>query len=292
MCCCSPWLTFSCKHNLLITLASLSMLTACSPSLPGAPCSVIVLAEGRLLNLGCATGHPSFVMSCSFTNQVGARWGLCLGADWLSRLAMRGTRLQASAPNWCCLPCLCLPLRLQPPPAPSVPLPTGDCAAGAVERAQQRQVREEGLRAAQAPGREGGRQTALRAGCTWLPPSRTVAPHAPELQSGTLFAPGGMLNLFAVLKLQWKLSADTPKLRPRPAPRQVAALHLAKLGAKLTKLSADQAAYINVPVEGPYKPAHCKFSGGRRAKMHGLFREVQAGKCRAKRSPGCAAAHI
>lgn len=30
---------------------------------------VIVLAEGRLLNLGCATGHPSFVMSCSFTNQ-------------------------------------------------------------------------------------------------------------------------------------------------------------------------------------------------------------------------------
>jgi adenosylhomocysteinase len=34
---------------------------------------VIVLAEGRLLNLGCATGHPSFVMSCSFTNQVVAQ---------------------------------------------------------------------------------------------------------------------------------------------------------------------------------------------------------------------------
>ena len=32
--------------------------------------SVIVLAEGRLLNLGCATGHPSFVMSASFSNQV------------------------------------------------------------------------------------------------------------------------------------------------------------------------------------------------------------------------------
>lgn len=32
--------------------------------------SVIMLAEGRLLNLGCATGHPSFVMSCSFTNQT------------------------------------------------------------------------------------------------------------------------------------------------------------------------------------------------------------------------------
>ena len=31
--------------------------------------SIIVLAEGRLVNLGCATGHPSFVMSSSFTNQ-------------------------------------------------------------------------------------------------------------------------------------------------------------------------------------------------------------------------------
>ncbi len=35
--------------------------------------SIIVLAEGRLLNLGCATGHPSFVMSASFTNQVMAQ---------------------------------------------------------------------------------------------------------------------------------------------------------------------------------------------------------------------------
>ena len=31
---------------------------------------LIVLAEGRLVNLGCATGHPSFVMSASFSNQV------------------------------------------------------------------------------------------------------------------------------------------------------------------------------------------------------------------------------
>ena len=31
--------------------------------------SIIILAEGRLVNLGCATGHPSFVMSTSFTNQ-------------------------------------------------------------------------------------------------------------------------------------------------------------------------------------------------------------------------------
>jgi adenosylhomocysteinase len=38
--------------------------------------SIIVLAEGRLVNLGCATGHPSFVMSSSFTNQVLAQLAL------------------------------------------------------------------------------------------------------------------------------------------------------------------------------------------------------------------------
>src|SRR5262249_13874162 len=36
----------------------------------GATKSILVLAEGRLMNLGCATGHPSFVMSSSFTNQT------------------------------------------------------------------------------------------------------------------------------------------------------------------------------------------------------------------------------
>ena len=37
---------------------------------------LIVLAEGRLVNLGCGTGHPSFVMSNSFTNQVMAQMEL------------------------------------------------------------------------------------------------------------------------------------------------------------------------------------------------------------------------
>ncbi len=43
--------------------------------------SILILAEGRLLNLGCATGHPSFVMSASFTNQVMAQVELHLHAD-------------------------------------------------------------------------------------------------------------------------------------------------------------------------------------------------------------------
>src|SRR5881396_2432539 len=43
--------------------------------------SVMILAEGRLLNLGCATGHPSFVMSASFTNQVLAQLDLKKHAD-------------------------------------------------------------------------------------------------------------------------------------------------------------------------------------------------------------------
>lgn len=42
---------------------------------------VILLAEGRLVNLGCATGHPSFVMSNSFTNQVLAQLELWLSAE-------------------------------------------------------------------------------------------------------------------------------------------------------------------------------------------------------------------
>ena len=45
--------------------------------------SIIILAEGRLVNLGCATGHPSFVMSMSFTNQVLAQMELHANADSL-----------------------------------------------------------------------------------------------------------------------------------------------------------------------------------------------------------------
>jgi adenosylhomocysteinase len=47
--------------------------------------SIIVLAEGRLLNLGCATGHPSFVMSNSFTNQVLAQIELYTHQDFYER---------------------------------------------------------------------------------------------------------------------------------------------------------------------------------------------------------------
>jgi adenosylhomocysteinase len=46
----------------------------------GSKHSILVLAEGRLMNLGCATGHPSFVMSTSFTNQVLAQLEL-----WIER---------------------------------------------------------------------------------------------------------------------------------------------------------------------------------------------------------------
>ncbi len=46
---------------------------------------VLILAEGRLLNLGCATGHPSFVMSASFTNQVMAQMELHTNTDAYER---------------------------------------------------------------------------------------------------------------------------------------------------------------------------------------------------------------
>jgi len=43
--------------------------------------SILILAEGRLMNLGCATGHPSFVMSTSFTNQTIAQLDLWFNAN-------------------------------------------------------------------------------------------------------------------------------------------------------------------------------------------------------------------
>jgi adenosylhomocysteinase len=47
--------------------------------------AIVVLAEGRLMNLGCATGHPSFVMSCSFTNQVLAQMDLHASAQFMDK---------------------------------------------------------------------------------------------------------------------------------------------------------------------------------------------------------------
>ncbi|GBG59304.1 hypothetical protein CBR_g32317 [Chara braunii] len=99
---------------------------------------IILLAEGRLMNLGCATGHPSFVMSCSFTNQVIAQLEL-----WKER----GT--------------------------------------GKYEK-----------------------------------------------------------KVYVL---------------PKHLDEKVAALHLPKLGVKLSKLTEEQAAYINVPVDGPFKPAHYRY---------------------------------
>jgi adenosylhomocysteinase len=98
--------------------------------------SILILAEGRLLNLGCATGHPSFVMSASFTNQV-----------------------------------------------------------------------------------------------------------------------------LAQLEL-WQNQAKYEKrvyMLPKHLDEEVARLHLAKLGVKLTRLTPKQAEYIGVPVDGPYKPDHYRY---------------------------------
>lgn len=107
--------------------------------------SVLVLAEGRLLNLGCATGHPSFVMSASFTNQTIAQIDLALSAN-------------------------------------NKPTLSGDTY-------------------------EGG-------------------------------------NVFIL---------------PKILDEKVARLHLDQLGVKLTVLTDEQAAYINVPVDGPYKPEHYRY---------------------------------
>jgi adenosylhomocysteinase len=113
---------------------------------------ILVLAEGRLVNLGCATGHPSFVMSNSFSNQVIAQMELWQNA--------RG--------------------------------------------------RHEGTKARRHEG------------------------------SGARYE-----NKVYIL--------------PKHLDEKVARLHLAKLGAKLTKLRPDQAEYIGVPIDGPYKSEHYRY---------------------------------
>ncbi|MEM7312253.1 MAG: adenosylhomocysteinase [Planctomycetota bacterium] len=107
--------------------------------------SVLILAEGRLLNLGCATGHPSFVMSASFTNQTIAQIDLALNAA-------------------------------------GKPTLSGE-----------------------------------------------------KYESGKVY------------------------VLPKILDEKVARLHLDKLGVKLTELSTEQADYIGVPVEGPYKPDHYRY---------------------------------
>jgi len=46
---------------------------------------------------------------------------------------------------------------------------------------------------------------------------------------------------------------------PKKLDEEVARLHLEKIGAKLTRLTAQQAEYLGVPVEGPYKPDHYRY---------------------------------
>jgi adenosylhomocysteinase len=69
------WLLNNCKRTNIKPQVDMFEITpsfkpTIVPSQQGKTKKVIVLAEGRLVNLGCATGHPSFVMSCSFANQV------------------------------------------------------------------------------------------------------------------------------------------------------------------------------------------------------------------------------
>ena len=55
------------------------------------------------------------------------------------------------------------------------------------------------------------------------------------------------------------MKCDKVYLLPKILDEKVARLHLDMLGAKLTVLKKEQAEYINVPIEGPYKPDHYRY---------------------------------
>lgn len=79
------------------------------------------------------------------------------------------------------------------------------------------------------------------------------------------FLTGGISGLQVIAQLELWNERGTGRYEnkvyvlPKHLDEKVAALHLPKLGAKLTKLTADQATYINVPVTGPFKPAHYRY---------------------------------
>eukprot|EP00438_Fugacium_kawagutii_P004808 Skav200842 [mRNA] locus=scaffold2131:113076:123495:- [translate_table: standard] len=144
---------------------------------------VIVLASGRLVNLGCATGHPSFVMSCSFTNQVLAQLDIlenCTKTKKYKNLA--GGLIHI----------FCFPKRI-------------NSLVGLV-------------------GRSVGRLVGL-----------AVDKH--------IFYNG----------VVQPATRNDVYLLPKHLDEKVAALHLPSLGANLTKLSKEQADYIGVKAEGPFK---------------------------------------
>ena len=66
-------------------------------------------------------------------------------------------------------------------------------------------------------------------------------------------------QVLAQLELASGKLATTVHILPKKLDEEVARLHLDRLGAKLTKLSKEQADYIGVPVEGPYKPEHYRY---------------------------------
>ena len=116
--------------------------------------AVIVLAEGRLLNLGCATGHPSFVMSNSFTNQTMAQIELFTKPE---NYELEGLRA-AQAPR--------REGRPAPPRRPRRPPDDADRGAGGLHRRARRGPVQVGrLPVLNSPG---------RCGCTTLDLARRV----------------------------------------------------------------------------------------------------------------------
>ena len=106
--------------------------------------SVLILAEGRLLNLGCATGHPSFVMSASFTNQVLAQLELWQNTEQLREAASTCCR-SSSTRRW--RGCTSSKLGVQADDA--------DAEAGGVHRRAGRRAVQAGPLPLLSPGRGG-----------------------------------------------------------------------------------------------------------------------------------------
>eukprot|EP00439_Symbiodinium_sp_Y106_P020931 s2489_g2.t1 len=192
---------------------------------------VIVLASGRLVNLGCATGHPSFVMSCSFTNQVLAQLDI-----------LENCTKAKNYKNDVYL----LPKKLDEKMA-ALHLPSLGASMTKLSKEQADYI---GVDRFVFPDGHGvivlasGRLVNL--GCATGHPSFVMS----------CSFTNQVLAQLDILEncTKAKNYKNDVYLLPKKLDEKVAALHLPSLGASMTKLSKEQADYIGVPVEGPFKP--------------------------------------
>ena len=193
---------------------------------------MILLSEGRLVNLGNAMGHPSFVMSASFTNQTLAQIELFANnKDVITIEHMREMKDRAIVCN--------------------IGHFDSEIQVAALRNLKWENVKPQ-VDEIEFP--DGKRIILLSEGR--LVNLGNAMGHPSFVMSASFTN-----QTLAQIELWTNPKAYEKKVYtlPKQLDEKVAWLHLAKVGARLTKLTEEQADYIGVPAEGPYKPDYYRY---------------------------------